>query len=447
MKKSLFFAFALAGGLLCSCSSDDAIIADGGGINGENPDGLVPIQLGVSNNAVTGVRGTGTVGGVVDNSGELMEGETNNWQGDTVYVYMLEKGTVKPAMFNKNVIYYNQSLKTPSNASTGLAEFFDGSIKYYPSVGNYDFWAYHIDKDAITSVEAPYDENGELVGNETDDIVVNFKMDGSQDIMTAKAELTDEQIAITEGAGMSARPDAYYSAFSARNEIQPYLTFKHQLTRLTFSVKAGEEGAALPATYDPENPDLVKNTGVRVDGISVVSRNEGRLTVAYSGDAVEGKQLISFDNDTDESDDILSLKKRTVNGGLDYLETLTEVTPNWDSNFDKDNQKAIRVGEALLVEPGKTEYTLIMRTKQNVQTSVEINDDGTMTDVPVYEDVSYVYENLKIKLPDGSAFLPGYSYNVMITVFGYQKIEITTTLEPWKWGEDIPIIPENEILY
>ncbi len=401
MKKSLFFALAVAG-MLSSCSSEDAIGTDVNVNNGE----LVPIQLGLTTSAIT--RGSGTVGGV--------EGtEENVWKNQTVNVFMLKQSTLEEAEFilkdldgndlPAEKLFYNTPMYTPDGVNSDLAKRVDGQLKYYPTQGNYDFWAYHVDEFGTTDpavVSEPADENNYKY--------VNIKLDGSQDVMVAKAVPSDDDIAAL-GAGNETR---YYSAFAARRLVQPAMEFKHLLSRLQFNVKGGNTDACAPS-----------ESAVNVKSIQVKSLSTGKLVVAYTGEEMdqliwdEGQELVPF-----------ILKQRAAGENeFKQLEALTPVQPA----LGEDGQPtATRVGEALLVAPAE-KYEMTILLSQNVQ----VNEDGTA------EEKEFTYTTT-IAPQTAPAFVKGSSYNVNITIFGLSEIKITTTLAGWETGEDIPLFPEDD---
>lgn len=428
MKKSLFFALAVAGGLLSSCSSEDAISTS----VDNNHEDLVPIQLGVSNQTVTGVRGTGTVGGVYDETNEVMV-EEGTWQGQLVNVYMLNAGTLDPAEFSSELgdlsnlngpIFENAIFKTPSTGTAGEATRYEtdptrvdkiGEVKYYPSVGVFDFYGYRLDDAAIA----------EPVTSETT-ISVPFTLDGSQDVMVAKAVPAAEDLAQV-GA------ERIYSAYAARRDVQPNLSFKHLLTRLRFNVAAGNKTSS-------EN--------IKVVGISVMSKANGNLIVASLDE--EG-QRIEFTDETANTE--FKIKKRAddTNAGenlvpllpdgtdLETAEGIAAAEPyfvglGWDEATDTGIKT--RVGEALLVSP-ETEYQIIIKLSQRVV--INKQEDGTET---------FNTEIFQTKFPlslneAGDPFLASHSYTVNATVFGLQDIKLTTTLEPWIDGGSVDITPED----
>lgn len=89
MKKMFFFALAAAG-MLTACSNDDTL-----GGNGEQNVSEQQIRLGVASSKVQ-TRGTGTVGGMTD--------DENVWAGQTLWVYMLQKGSMDLAVYKSPTV-------------------------------------------------------------------------------------------------------------------------------------------------------------------------------------------------------------------------------------------------------------------------------------------------------------------------------------------------------
>lgn len=411
MKKSLFFALALAG-TLCSCSSEDAIEAGvaGGNDGGVNPE-LVPIKFGMANNAVV-TRGSGTVGDI-DGS------EANVWNGQTIKVFMFERdketglSTLKSATSNidelkavegVNGIYYNYALNAPVGGYEGYATDPNKDIKYYPTVGSFDFWAYHVDeeKDGV-AIGEPAAAKEPYANEAGDAMLLDISIDGSQDIMVAKAAPKDDEDlnGVTE--------DRLYSAFSARNGIQPTLTFNHLLTRLKFKVSVTNE--------------VAENKDIRVKDIKVWSKKTGKLVVAYTGEKPEN--LIEFDETLEQ----LTLKARTEEGGLTDLVAYEPVELTGPG---------VEIGEALLVAPAE-EYSMQITLIQNVK----LNENDEEAQV-----VTYNYgENFgDLKITRDGGFVAGNSYTVNVTVWGLEEIKINTVLTGWVDGTpdgDIDINPED----
>lgn len=413
MKKMFFFALAAAG-MLTACSNEDTL-----GGNGEQNVSEQQIRLGVASSKVQ-TRGTGTVGGMTD--------AENVWAGQTLWVYMLQKGSMDLAYYKAPAVggvatpdvevFNNKKFTAPdaaNNTKSGLATTADGTIAYYPVSGNYDFWGYRVDDAAgATPVVKTVDDTGnEVAADQATKRVVDIEIDGSQDIMAGKAvPSTDEVTKLGNYA------DNFYSAYAARKGVQPNITFNHLLTRFTFEVRAGSKATAgLPAGG---NTDAVKVTGVSVD-----SKTTGTLTVAYTGETKEAADLLTFTGDASA----LTLKQRdaALADNNAPLVALEPVSLTWTDDAATIGD-VIKVGEALLVAPGETEYPLTISLSQDVLEQLT----GAKVTRPLEQKAT-------IKMDGTKKFEPGKSYKVTITVYGLQEIEVTATLVPWADGGSIDI--------
>lgn len=413
MKKMFFFALAAAG-MLTACSKDDTL-----GGNGDQNVSEQQIRLGVASSKVQ-TRGTGTVGGMTD--------AENVWAGQTLWVYMLQKGSMDLAYYKapavgttaaaETEVFNNKKFNAPNaadNTKSGLATTADGTIAYYPVSGNYDFWGYRVD-DAVAGdpvVKLVNDAGDEVAADQATKRVVDIKIDGSQDIMAGKAAPSTDEV-----AKLGNYADNFYSAYAARKGVQPNITFNHLLTRFTFEVRAGSKATAgLPAGG---NTDAVKVTGVSVD-----SKTTGTLTVAYTGETKAAADLLTFTGDASA----LTLKQRdaALADNNAPLVALEPVSLTWTDDAATIGD-VIKVGEALLVAPGQTEYPLTIALSQDVLQKV----GETKVTMPLEQKAT-------IKMDGVKAFEPGKSYKVTITVYGLEEIKVTATLVPWVDGGSIDI--------
>jgi hypothetical protein len=256
----------------------------------------------------------------------------------------------------------------------------------------------------------------------------------SSDIVGDVPFTANQTAAVTDGAIYASS----YSAKSARGSLQPDLLFKHALTRLTFKVKAGNTGAV----------------GVKVKAIKVYSKVTGQLVVAYDytqGNISAANSIIwantyndAADFTTDADDDglknyqdpdiytALSLQERKA-GAMQALPlTGYELT-----NAEIATPKAI--GEALLVAPQK-KYWLEVEYDASTVTAEDWIDNSEVTSStgtypPITADIT--------RTTPTDVFEAGKSYNITITLYGPQRIEITTSLEPWtNVNEEISIVGE-----
>lgn len=419
MKKMFFFALAAAG-MLTACSNDDTL-----GGNGEQNVSEQQIRLGVASAKVQ-TRGTGTVGGMTDTE--------NVWAGQTLWVYMLQKGSMDLAVYKspavgttaaaESKVFDNKEFKAPNtadNTKSGLATTADGTIAYYPVSGRYDFWGYRVDDAAVggkPTVKIVNDNGDEVAADQATKRVVDIEIDGSQDIMAGKAVPSTDEVTALGGYA-----DNFYSAYAARKGVQPNITFNHLLTRFTFEVRAGSKATAgLPAGG---NTDAVKVTGV-----SVNSKTTGTLTVAYTGETKAAADLLTFTGDASP----LTLKQRstTAADNNEALVALEPVTLTWADDAATIGD-VLKVGEALLVAPGETEYPLTIALSQDVLQKV---GDPKVT-MPLEQKAT-------IKMDGTKKFEPGKSYKVTITVYGLEDIRVTATLVPWADGGSIDIDDDRD---
>lgn len=253
------------------------------------------IRLGVGTpNTVITTRGAGTVG-------DMQGAAANVWHGETLHIYAVNEGATNlseqfvsdtyniPTFLiggNLNATLLGEEATAPSDVNSGLIEFASGQTnnpasKYYPLNGAYNFMGYHVDDAAL--------EPAEYVANNTT-IRIPLTYNGTQDIMLAQAELTNEhkvafiQAMINNGKLQytlddcwdategkikeSLSPEAQdsieteftkaFSSYSARRGIQPTLAFYHQLSRLTFLIKAGSTKAVARSCEPPLTPASYK---------------------------------------------------------------------------------------------------------------------------------------------------------------------------------------------
>lgn len=328
----------------------------------------------------------------------------------------------------------------------------------------------------------------------TDKVTVPFSIDGSQDILAASTVLSDNDKAVlcgfadfatlkadatnytSTGAGdetfnpanlvaESAAAKAWanyrqsvYSAKVARKDIQPNLSFKHMLTRLTFDAKAMIDEFA-----ESEESE------VRIKSIRVKSKTEGQLVATYDAQSVvapETAPIVTALETTSNDYSWLELKARKhaapgtpaytdnnttlvslVEADNAYVPTLITETDYYTAGIAI-AAPATEIGEALLVIPeAGGVYELEIEIEQTVPGREEA--DGTAIDK--YKEIKTgTIKNLKIYAPGYTvaapvAFEAGKSYKVSLQVYGMTEIKVFTTLEKWVDGGDIDINPDDQI--
>lgn len=409
--KKISFASMMLAVLLGSCSNESI---PGVGQEAESND-LVPVSLGLNMGQadVSVTRGTGTVGGTTDTD--------NVWNYENLYVLMttsdkdaLEdqtaewgftsvKGQILKEQFDNSFFARPKSVDRDGSTVWTLDYQCDpnegGNLKYYPTKGVSDFFAYHVD-DAATSVDANGNPEIKIANNA---ITVDFAMNGSQDLLVGKADAS-----VTAGKNGDEKTLGF-SAKTARANIIPNLKMKHLLSRLTFTLKNGNAMTA----------------GVTVKSISVESKYKGTMTVATKDNSAElGVNFV-------EEKTRLYLKEKMDPTAPGYFVNslsqgkcpLVDFTP-----IVMDGATDVEAGEALFIYPGDTKYDL------NIQVEYAIENNGVPTIEPKDIPVTFYH-------PDKtSKFEAGKSYHLNVTVYGLENIVVDTQIEKWiEEDEDIDV--------
>ena len=515
MKK--YFLFAAVAGMLASCSSESLTGSDPNIEPTPTQEERVPILLSVSTPSINvsrgTTRGTGTVGGV----GVANTDATNVWYGQKINAFMFTKDenhattlnlAVVDATIPSPVAYYDNAVMiTPGTTENlipgqstatniGEAMLADGTILYYPSSGNFDFFGYH--GAGVTS----------NLTKTSDPWTVDFTIDGSNDLMSTKAapqawsalttdqkaKFADETAYNTFINGSGTLKGDFYSAKAARKLIQPVLSFNHLLSRLSFVVKAGDDNAG-GFSGGVQDPDKA----VHVKSIEVYSKTTGKMAVAWTADP--GANMITWTGTGTpawlalqerphayENADPTNFISKAVynklplyykNSDKSVLISPTEwaalpaVDPgagaDWQGNYtqliatncteigDNTNYNLIAltpiyptmtttgvypetpVGEALIVAPSTEAYQMKVKVSQKVPTNW-----STPT---VLSEKEQTYE-LLIPLPkddpatsevNEGVFQANTSYKVVLTVYGFERIEVKTEITPWIQGQTLNV--------
>ncbi len=230
--------------LAASCSRDKGIDnqSDNNKIDDTTIEEIV-LGAGQSVSVSPKSRGIGAVGDLA---------ATNSWNGETVYVYGINTKATGDAQFAIN----GQAATAPADNAKGALTWNQVMVDdvptdphyYYNSNDIYDFYGVHVD-DAVpvpTQVPQPTLDDMMKIEAETDltnGFAVDVVLDGSQDLMVAKADKAQD---IKDASNPDVTEDdvnKLYSAWSARRKVTPNLKFDHLLTRLRFQVICGNETA------------------------------------------------------------------------------------------------------------------------------------------------------------------------------------------------------------
>lgn len=341
-------------------------------------------------------------------AGAIAPNEGFYWENSRVYVYSFKRDLttafdVTSSEDNENCLV-DGSVETPgfpggkkarlNSLDTYISwEEKSQNVFYPPTQYGYDFYGYYLDD--IEPAPGDYLRSA-------DGIQFKVKIDGTQDLMSAKARLTRQQLE-KEDLSPEEREQIqkyYYSSYTARRNIVPILYFKHHLVRLRFEIYPGSK----------------KSNRVYVDSVVVASKTRAVFTVAH-----KSEDRMGLDFTADNRYEYLSLKER----GGGPLEPDCYHTDYWgDYNKPVFEREGVRVGESLLVAPDQS-YKLRIHLKEWA--------DEHHSGEPVTSVNYLTLQNTEQK------FQPGMQYTVRVAVYGLQQVEVEVTPEPWGNGGDINV--------
>ena len=490
MKKNLFYAaFAIA--MMASCTNEDNLVVDPVNPTPDAED-KVALTLGIdSPTLIASARSTGSVGDV--------EGENNQWNSQRLYIAMVDKdGNLAKEKYTEMVdgveeektreilnwtnheyrapIYvtpeYNGQNGALSNgddiSNTGNIRIYNNSTYdattdegtlhhvYYPTQGTFDFYGWHVDAD-----DAAVGNGSPTIANGTAK-VTGITIDGSKDIMGARTKAYDQ----TNYGNLynSELTQWAFSARTARNNIKPVLKFEHQLARLKFFVRAGSDKTALKYKGKDDN-----NNDIVVDRTNALKQDDQGNDIAMSTEAMYVTELSALDMvnkiDMDLNKDgkiettkaadatdtnTFALGSKGANG---QITTLTAVAPEYNINnlpSDASEYKGTPIGESIMFFPNdKASVELQLNLTQYLKQTTNEATDAITYDFKS-QDANILVKADKVKLNGQNAnlttFQAGYSYNVYITIYGFEEIVVDAELTPWEEGGDVDVdIEEDDV--
>lgn len=385
-KKKLWMVISILA-IFTGCSKESEVSV-------EKPNDTDEITLGIKQAALSTDIVSRGIGGVGD-----VNGPGNVWNGEQLYIYALSTGAT-------DIVPVNAAAKAPTSTNTGAIIWNNTNVKYYyGSKSLYKFYGYHID-DAAGASPSP-------TGDITNGYSVAFTLDGTQDLMVAATNPEKDIDAVADVATNGLIVDGVkqtqnlYSSWSARRNVVPNLVFNHLLSRLKFTIKAGNTQAV--------------TDGVAVTKILIYSKSQGTLVVVPSADGTVSQGI---SNVTDLPDDLntatpFELKQKPIGGGS--LTALTAVTVTDASQS---------IGESILTIPAES-YKMLVITSQNIG-GVELKGENpTILEKPSKGGVV------------ANAFEEGKIYTIGISVYALEDIKVNATLTAWEDGGNITVDPDD----
>ena len=385
MKKLFFFAM-VALGMTAACQKPNVEV--------ENPDlddnAPVEVKFGVNAPSITVTKTKAAV---------------DDWNAEKIYIYgydvTLGKSTDDPKFELTNMLIQGAeaTVKTVTDENPGAADVSDGLTftpnaagvtKYYYEVDSiYEFYGYYVGDGDIT--------DGPTVDPTTKKITATVEIDGNDDIMLAKtdhtADITKAQVAFPD---VTINEDYVYSAYAARRGVHPTLNFSHKLTRFTFNIVQGYSPNTVEGHTKP----------VEITGITINTNYKGVI------------DLIA--QEYTKTSDTKTLEFPISNG-----DPTEDSKPVADIMLFPTNQPLV--------------FYVSLQAVEDQENPDQNTDDLELKDMKVTLDPTVIAANT------GKEFKEGQRYNITLTVYDLEEIQVSASLTEWGEGGSSVYDPDNDL--
>ena len=398
MKK--YFIFAAAAIVAASCAKTPAPVQTPDGPEAPAVEGKEVIQFG--SNVVANVETKAAV---------------KEWGAQELYIYGFPramKGEPASLVTDYEHPYINNVMAlAPGSGTSNKINVIDASKTggttpyYYEGTTTYDFFGYYVQDAAVGGAAPEPTINGTNDGYE-----LAITIDGTQDIMTAKADVgyaVSNRDTGKPGLGEDWNDRFAFSAYAARRGVQPILQFKHELTQLVFMVESG-------TTFDTQTQLYV--TGVKINKVPV----NATLCVAGANAGTDTGAAVTITDVKNEQNEYTS----SIDVRMADDEILTSANAIQVPNS---GASAVAVGQPVMLFPEESKYSVTLTVAQG--------SAGSDVTAPIERDV-------KLDVNGTTPFKPGFAYTVTFKVYGLEKIDITAELTPWQTGTPIDINTDDK---
>lgn len=391
--------------MLQSCL-DDSYMGSSTDPLGENT--LVPVRvaIGEPSGNIVNVQGSSVKGsGPIDNMNQV--------SGKDIYVYAFNRDLltsyIKKSEDDMVNTLVDASIDNPGSRAGKRAKTRSGSVYldwadaknelYYHSGDmsriSYDFFAYYLDDVQVSEADYKREEHA---------VRINVQIDGRQDLMSAKAEIDEQQLEQCSEEERTYIKDYCYSYYTGIRNILPKFVFLHHLTRLEFELIPGETSS---------------KKMISVQSVQINSKYKGEFTVADKG---QPSQLGIVFKDERKA---LALREKTGEEiKPDAYNLYTIYSPGQSAT-------AIPMGGGLLVAPQDMAYEAILTIK-------ETQADGTVKVATNTILVRYSPD------PGEMMFAAGNQYKVKFVIYGVNDVAANVTLEEWADGGKLDVDTEYD---
>ena len=397
MRKLYVYVAMFAIGTMAACQKNNDVNPQGGNDGVIDDNSPVAVQLGVSGIDISVSPKSKALGGV------------DEWSGQDLYIYAFDRNET---VFTNPAFIDNVIAAAPASGDSAVIDvknpYYPSEPFYYSGNTSYDFYGYYVD-DAAVNKQAITGKDSVVVSEQPDSLFVPVKIDGTQDLMIAKADQTHD--ITVAGVGATVTADRAYSAYAARRGVHPVLQFEHQLARFVFEIVPGAAGA--------EN--------ISVTGITMKSRNTADLVFVGERRGLQNIGEEYVDLELKEWDDATSAMKE-----------LQPVSPaQYQAEPATGKQTPTSVGESLLVIPNdEASFSLTVSMTQK-----DVHAGGVADLTATIKAVDLV--NNEEGSMNATVFEAGKEYKVTITIYSLEDVQITAALSEWKDGGSVVIDPDQ----
>ncbi|MBO8470911.1 MAG: fimbrillin family protein [Bacteroidetes bacterium] len=355
-------------------------------------------------------------------------GPLDGWnEQESLYIYSFAREAGAIDYSTATPFINNVAATAPATGTTALSvtnPAHHGEPFYYADNDIYDFYGYFVDEAwaSGTNIEDYNKVDGPVppITNDPTRIYVPFVIDGTQDLMIAKADPQTDLNNAKDEPGYNQDLDDpntenyVYSAYTARRGVQPTLTFEHQLARFNFVIKSKSESA----------------NKLKVTGIKVKSKFRGELTVVANSDDSRGITAIS--------DATIDFELKQITDGK-----TTDLTPVSVENYTGTETAPQSVGCGIMVIPGEASYDLVIELAYDED---EYSPDQ-LPNTPINPIESTIDASTISGRGEGNTtetFLKGEQYTITVYIIGPQEVEISAELDDWTDGGNVEIDPDDK---
>ena len=231
---------------------------------------------------------------------------------------------------------------------------------------------------------------------------INVEIDGTQDLMSSKAVLTEKQMGEFSPEEQALVSENAYGYYTAQRNVVPTFYMKHHLARLEFEFVPG---------YVREE----KKT-ITVHRIEVESRARAYFTVA-------ARDADSLGLAFEDKKKLLTL---TEKGGLPMEDDtyVLETLPSYDTKV-----KPVKIGGSILVAPDEEYRAYAVMS--------EVREDGTVVASRARTEVLISFA------PE--VFEAGTQYKVRLVIYGATQVTLSVEMQKWNEGGDIDMDMDKEM--